>query len=106
MPSRVSHWRSASISSAGRFLLGDQMIEAEHHQRVGIVENARVDRKLLPGLVHALVHGDWLSRLLADELLETKQRQMEQFERAGDALQEHLGYSGFHTWARPRDALR
>ena len=50
----------------------------------------RVDRKLLPRLVDALVHGDRMSRQLANQLLETKQRQMEQFERAGDALQEHL----------------
>ena len=34
------------------------MIEAEHHQRVRIVENARVDRKFLARLVDALVHGD------------------------------------------------
>ena len=92
----------------GRFLLGDQMIEAEHHQRVGVVENARVDRKFLPRLVDALVDGDGMSGLLADQLLETKQRQMEQFERAGDALQEHLrgDTRAFHTRARPRDALR
>ena len=74
----------------GRFLLGDQMIEAEHHQRVGIVENAGVDRKLLTRLIDALVHGHWMPGQLANQLLETKQRQMEQFERAGDALQEHL----------------
>ena len=92
----------------GRLLLGDQMIEAEHHQRVGVVENARVDRKLLPRLVDALVDGDWMSRQLANQLLETKQRQMEQFERAGDALQEHLRgvLRASHTRARPPDALR
>ena len=90
MPSRVSHVAHRFDFLGGRFLLGDQMIEAEHHQRVGIVENAGVDRKLLTRLIDALVHGDWMSRLLADQLLETKQRQMEQFERAGDALQEHL----------------
>ena len=73
----------------GRLLLGDQMIEAEHHQRVRVVENARVDRKLLPRLVDALVDGDWMSGLLADQLLETEQRQVEQLERAADALQEH-----------------
>ena len=92
----------------GRLLLGDQMIEAEHHQRVGVVENAGVDRQLLPRLVDALVHGDGMSRLLADQLLETKQRQMEQFERAGDALQEHLrGVLGrLIRRARPPGALR
>ena len=64
------------------------MIEAEHHQRVRVVENARVDRKFLPRLVDALVHGDRMARQLSNQLLETKQRQMEQLERAGDALQE------------------
>jgi len=42
------------------------MIEAEHHQRVRIVENARIDRKFLPRLVDALVHGHGMSRLLSD----------------------------------------
>ena len=73
-----------------RLLLGDQMIEAEHHQRVRIVENARVDRQLLSRLVDALVDGHGMSRQLSNQLLETQQRQMEQFERAGDALQKHL----------------
>ena len=77
----------------GRFLLGDQMIEAEHHQRVGVVEHAGVDRQLLPGLIDALVDGDGMSGQLANQLLETEQRQMEQLERAGDALQEHLSRS-------------
>ena len=67
------------------------MIEAEHHQRVRIVEHARIDRQFLTGLIDALVHGDGMPRLFPDQLLETKQRQMEEFERAGDALQEHPG---------------
>src|SRR3954453_5065059 len=67
------------------------MIEAEHHQRVRIVENARVDRKFLTRLVDPLVHRDGMSRQLADQLLKAEQRQMKQFERASDALQERLG---------------
>src|SRR5712671_3724233 len=66
------------------------MIEAEHHQGIRIVENARVDGKFLARLVDALVHGNWMSGQLSDQLLKTEQRQVEQFERAGDALQERL----------------
>ena len=47
---------------AGRRLLGDQMIEPEHHQRVRVVEDAGVERQLLAGLVNALVDGDWMTR--------------------------------------------
>ena len=61
----------------GRLLLGDQMIEAEHHQGVRIVENARVDGKFLARLVDALVHGNWMSGQLSNQLLETEQRQVE-----------------------------
>ena len=71
-------------------LLGDQVIEAEHHQRVRVLEDARVDRQLLSRLVDALVDGHGMSGQLSHQLLETKQRQMEQFEGAGDPLQEHL----------------
>ena len=39
------------------FLFGDHVIEAEHHQRVGVGEHALVDRKRWPGLVDALVDG-------------------------------------------------
>ena len=71
-------------------LLGHQVIEAEHHQRVRIVEDARVDRQLLSRLVDALVDGHGMSRQFSDQLLETQQRQMEEFEGAGDTLQKHL----------------
>ena len=91
----------------GGLLFGDQMIEAEHHQRVRVLEHACVDRQLLPGLVDALIHGDGMSRQLADQLLKPEQRQMEQLERAGDALQEHLAeYSGVSYVARPLGAPR
>jgi polyphosphate kinase 2 (PPK2 family) len=34
------------------------LVESEHHQRVGVGEDAFVDRLLEPGLVDALKHGD------------------------------------------------
>jgi hypothetical protein len=74
-----------------RILLRHQVVEAKHHQRVRIVEDTRVDRQLLTRLIDALVHGHRLPGQLADQLLETEQRQMEQFERTGDALQKEFG---------------
>ena len=71
----------------GSLLFRNEMVEAEHHQGVRIVEDARVDRELLPRLVDTLVHGDGMSRQLTDQLLEAEQRQMEQFEGPGDPLQ-------------------
>ena len=82
------------------------MIEAEDHQGVRIVENTGVDRKFLARLVDALVHGNWVRRQLADQLLKSEQRQMEQFERAGDALQERLRRILRSLIPGPGDALR
>ncbi len=92
----------------GRLLLGDQVIEAEHHQRVGIVENARVDRKLLPRLVDALVDGDRMSGLLANQLLETQQRQDGRVRacRRCPAGTSAPSTRASHRRARPRGALR
>ncbi len=64
------------------------MVEAEHHQRVGVGEDPLVDRQLVPRLVDALVHGDGMPGRLAHELLERQRRAVEQLEGAGDALQE------------------
>jgi hypothetical protein len=44
-----------------RLLLRDEMVEAEHHQRVGVPENALVDRLLESSLVDALKHRDRMS---------------------------------------------
>src|SRR5579871_118762 len=55
-----------------RLLLGDYMIEAEHHQRVGIGENALVDRKLVAGLIDALKDRDRMARRFAGNLLEAE----------------------------------
>ena len=35
-------------------LLGEKMVESEHHQRVGVGEDALVDGLLIPGLIDAL----------------------------------------------------
>src|SRR5215469_17269575 len=74
---------------AGCLLAGDQMIEAEHHERVGVVEDAFVDQQLLPRLIDALINRDRLSGNLPDNALESYEREMEELQRAGDALKEH-----------------
>ena len=72
-------------------LLGHEVIQTEHHQRVRVCENAFVDREFVPRLVNALVNGDRLAGNLAHDLLKIEGRAVEQLERAGDALQEiHL----------------
>ena len=55
-----------------RLLFGENMVESEHHQRVGVSENALVDRQLIAGLVNALENGDRMARCLAGDLLETE----------------------------------
>ena len=39
------------------FLLGDEVVQAEHHQRVRVCKNSLIDRELVPCLVDALVNG-------------------------------------------------
>ena len=70
-------------------LLRRQMIESEHHQRVGIVQDALVDRRRLPCLVHALVDRDGMSRGLRDDLLEADEGEMKQLQGPGDPLEKH-----------------
>jgi hypothetical protein len=48
------------------------MIETEHHQRVGIGENAFVDRQLVTGLVNALEDCDRMARGFTGDFLETQ----------------------------------
>ena len=90
------------------FLLGDQVVEPEDHQRIGIGENPFVDRQFLPGLIDALVDGDGPVRYFADGALKAQQRQMKQLQRSLDALKEHLFASmvPFRTPAMRRGELR
>ena len=52
------------------FLFGDEVVQAEHHQRVGVGQHPFVNRQLVAGLVDALEHGDRMAGRLADDLLE------------------------------------
>ena len=55
VPSRFRKSRSASISSAAASCSVSHVVEAEDQQRVGIGEDAFVDRQSLAGLIDALV---------------------------------------------------
>ena len=52
-------------------LFGDNMVEPEHHQGVGVGEDAFVDRQLVAGLVDALEDGDRMAGRFAGDLLES-----------------------------------
>ena len=86
-----------------RFLLGDEVVQAEHHQRVRVGQHPFVNRQPVTGLVDALEHGDGVPGRLADDLLEGKRGPVEQLQGPADALQEvHLvPLGGFES--RPRD---
>ena len=70
------------------FLFGEQMVQTEHHQRVGVGQDPFVDRQLVAGLVDALEDGDRVPGGLSGELLECQGGAVEQLQRARDALQE------------------
>ncbi len=94
MPSLLSHSASLEPFRDRRDLLGcgllfrQQMVEAEHHERVGVGQHAFVDREPVAGLVDALEDGDGVPGGLSRELLEGEGGTVEQLQRAGDALQE------------------
>ena len=71
-------------------LFGDQVIQAEDHQRVGVAEDALVQRQSLAGLIDPLKDCDRRSGDSPDHLLESHDGQMEQLQCSGDALQKHL----------------
>ena len=51
----------------GGFLLGDHMVEAEHHEGVGVSEDTLIQRETLTGLIDALINGHGMSRGVSDE---------------------------------------
>ena len=69
------------------FLLGKQMVESEHHQRVGVGQNPLVDRQLETRLVNALEDGDRMAGGLAGNLLKAERGAVEKLQRAGDPLE-------------------
>ena len=69
-----------------RLLLGNQVVQPEHHQGVGVGKHTLVQRQSLAGLIDPLVHRDGLPGGLADHVLKADDRQMEQLQRSGDPL--------------------
>ena len=99
------------------------MVEAEHHERVGVGQHPFVDRELVAGLVDALEDRHWVPSGLLGQLLERQGGAVEEFQGARDALQEvrrvilrrlvggpqdiaHLGHGGEAVLHRGRITLR
>src|SRR5687767_4259151 len=72
------------------FLLRHHMIQTEHQQRVGVIKNSLVERQPLPCLVYPLIIDRGMPCSLAHQILESHYRQVEEFQRASDALKKHL----------------
>ena len=91
------------LDLCGRGLLfGEQVIQAEDHQRVGIAQDALVQRQSLTGLIDPLKDCDRRAGDSSDHLLESHDGQMEQLQRSRDTLQKHL-LRKFHRFiSRPR----
>ena len=70
------------------FLFRQDVVQPEDHQGVGVGEDPLVDRQLVAGLVDALEDGDRVAGGFAGQFLESQRRAVEQFQGAGDALQE------------------
>ena len=85
------------------FLFGEQMVETEHHQRVGVGQHAFVDRKFVAGLVDALEDRDRVSGGLLGQLLEGQGRPVEELQCACDALQKVRGVVLRRLVGRPQD---
>ena len=52
------------------FLFAEQMVETEHHEGVGVGQDAFVDRELVSGLVDALEDGHRVPGGLLGQVLE------------------------------------
>src|SRR6185503_4927686 len=70
-----------------RLLLGDEVVEAEDHERVGVREDPLVDREAVPCLVDPLIDRDRVSVRFFRGFLEAEHAAMEQLEGARDALE-------------------
>ena len=68
------------------FLLGKEVVESKHHERVGIGEDPFVNRQLEARLVNALENGDRMAGGLAGHLLEAKRGTVEKLQRTRNPL--------------------
>ena len=80
------------------------MIESEHHQGVGVGENAFIDRQFVAGLVDALEDRNRMAGRFTGDLLETEGRAVEQFECSRYALKELRSAPFRRLVGRPGDA--
>ena len=87
----------------GGFLFAEQMVETEHHERVGVGQHPFVDRELVTGLVDALEDRHWVPGGLLGQFLERQGGAVEEFQGARDALQEVRRVILRCLVARPQD---
>ena len=71
-----------------RLLLRNQVVETEHHQRVGVLQDAFVDRELVSCLVNPLKYRGRMAGDLGNDLLKGERGAVEQLQRACNSLQE------------------
>ncbi len=71
----------------GHFQARGEVVEPEHQQRVGVVEDALVDRLWIAGLVDPLEHRHGMAGEFPGEVLKGQRGAVEEFQRSGDALQ-------------------
>src|ERR1700746_2275160 len=71
-----------------RLLLGENVVESEHHESIGVREYALIDRQLESGLVDTLEHGDRMAGRLAGNSLEAERRAVKQLQGPRDPLKE------------------
>ena len=83
-----------------RLLFGRDMVEAEHHESVGVGQYPFIDRQSITRLIDALEHRDGMAGDVLGNLLEAERRPVKQFQRARNSL-EKLGRTPFLAPRRP-----
>ena len=104
-------------------LLGDQVVEPEDHQCIGVSQNAFVDGELVARLIDALKDGHGVAGGFTRELLEAQGGAVKQLQRTRNSLEKlsravfwrfvrrpqrvaHFGNRGEPVFHRRRIALR
>ena len=72
MPSRFEPLSDGVDFPLLGFLLGDEVVQAENHQRVRVGKDSLIDRELVPCLVDALVNSHRMIGRLTHDLLESE----------------------------------
>ena len=87
----------------GRLQTAQQVVQPEHHEGVGVGQDLFVDRPPIAGLVDPLEHRHGVAGQLAGQPLERQRGAVEQFQGAGDPLEEVGGTELRRLVDGPRD---